>query len=97
MVHYPFWSFGCLRLRLTSLGGERELLFMLSSGRGVARGSHTCNFLRAGCGQEEPGSIMRGKLATGSCHERKSSNRPRFNKKKKKKKPINREGVPASS
>ena len=25
--------------------------------------------LWAGCGQEEPGSIIRVKLATGSCHE----------------------------
>ena len=28
---------------------------------------------RAGCGQEEPGGIMR---VTGSCHEQKSSNCP---------------------
>ena len=32
--------------------------------------------LRAGCGQEEPGSIMRVKLATGSYHEQKSNNCP---------------------
>ena len=32
---------------------------------GVAQGSYTCKDLQAGCGQEEPGSIMRVKLATG--------------------------------
>ena len=36
--------------------------------------------LRAGCGQEESGSIMRVKLATESCHEQKSSNSPHQSK-----------------
>ena len=42
---------------------------------GVARGNHTCtNF----AGQEEPGSIMRVKLATGCCHEQKSSHQSKI-------------------
>ena len=32
----------------------------------MAQGSHTCEILR---GQEEPGGIIRVKLATGSCPE----------------------------
>ena len=50
---------------LTILGGEREPLKKLSSGRGAAQGSHTYTILWAGCGQEEPGSIMQVIIATG--------------------------------
>ena len=38
------------------------------------------NILSAECSQEEPGSIMRVKLATGSCPEQKSRNCPHESK-----------------
>ena len=41
--------------------------------RGVSRWSHACKILRGRCGQEETVSIMRVKLAMGSCPEQKSS------------------------
>ena len=57
-------------------GGEREPLLKLLSGRERGhRKPYMCKF----CGQEEPGSIMQVKLATGSCHEQKSSNGPHLN------------------
>ena len=37
-------------------------------------------YLQAGCGQMEPGSVMRVKLATGSCTEQKSNNCPHLSK-----------------
>ena len=54
---------------------------MTSEREPVERAWHeVAKILRAGCGQEEPRSIVRVKSATGSCYEQKSSNCPHQSK-----------------
>ena len=48
-------------------GRDRTNYYILTKGCG--RRSHTCNIVGSGCDQNEVGSIMRTKLATGSVPE----------------------------
>ena len=69
-------------IALTSLGGERELVLLKVikwKGMWPKEDIHV-KFCRQDVGQEEPGNIMRVKLATGSCPEQKSSNCPHQSK-----------------
>ena len=64
-------SSSTLTLKVLHLGGKREPVLKLSCGGAWPEEAMHVKF----CGQdEEPGSIMRVKLATRSCHEQKSSN-----------------------
>ena len=61
------WENHYLRCYTNELG--RTAIYVMKLKEAWPEEAIHVKILRAGCGQEEPGSIMRVKLATGCCHQ----------------------------